>query len=171
MTHQFKSFETERLLITPTAIIDAPFILELMNTPKWKQFIGERNLHSIEDAENYIQQKMLPQLEKLGYSNYTVSLKSNNTKIGTCGLYNREGLEGLDIGFAFLPKYEKQGYGYESAKRLIEAAKSEFGITKISAITIKENTPSQKLIEKLGLTFVKMINIPKDSEDLMLYSV
>lgn len=164
-------FETERLHFRPTKKEDASFILELMNTPKWIKNIGDRNVHSIEDAENYIKDKMTPQLERLGYSNFTVIRKSDGVKIGTCGLYDREGLEGVDIGFAFLPKYEKQGYAFESASRLKEAAFNDFNIKKISAITIKENLSSQRLIEKLGLIFIKTINLPDDPEDLLLYQI
>ncbi|MBL4668161.1 MAG: GNAT family N-acetyltransferase [Flavobacteriales bacterium] len=169
--NNYKSFETDRLFIKPTIESDADFIFELMNTPKWIKNIGQRNINSIEDAKNYINNKILPQLEKLGYSNYTVSLKIDNTKIGTCGLYNREGIDGVDIGFAFLPQHEKMGYAFESSNKIMQIALPEFGIKKISAITIKENLNSQKLIEKLGLSFIKMIKLPNDSEDLMLYSL
>ena len=165
----YKSFETERLIIRPTNIEDAAFIFELMNSPKWLKNIGQRNLNSIDDAKNYINQKMIPQLEKLGYTNNTVIRKSDQVKIGTCGLYSREGLEGVDIGFAFLPQYEKMGYAFEAANKLMQIAFPEFGIKKINAITIKENIASQKLIEKLGLTFQKVIKLPNDPEDLMLY--
>ena len=89
--------------------------------------------------------------------------------MGTCGLYDREGLEGIDIGFAFLPPYEKMGYGFESAQKLKEVAASKFGVTKISGITAKENIPSQKLLEKLGLQFIKLIKLPDDEEELMYY--
>ncbi len=167
----YKTFETERLIISPTTTEDTDFIFELMNTPKWIKNIGQRNIHSKEDAKNYINNKMLPQLEKLGFSNYTVTLKANNTKVGTCGLYKRDGLEGVDIGFAFLPQYEKKGYAFECANKLKDIALPEFGIKKLSAITIKENIASQNLIEKLGLSFIKMINLPNDPEDLMLYSI
>ena len=37
-----KSFQTQRLLIRAVKLEDAPFILELMNTPLWIQFIGDR---------------------------------------------------------------------------------------------------------------------------------
>jgi RimJ/RimL family protein N-acetyltransferase len=167
----FKSFKTERLLITPTSFDDSSFIFELMNSPKWIKNIGQRNINSIEDAKKYIQVKMLPQLEKFGYSNYTVSLKTNNTKIGTCGLYNREGIDGVDIGFAFLPEYEKKGYAYEAASKLIQIAFSDFGLSKINAITLKENKASQKLIKKLGLEFIKIIKLENDPEDLLLYKL
>ncbi|MGB0882154.1 MAG: GNAT family N-acetyltransferase [Vicingaceae bacterium] len=168
---QFKSFETERLIIKPTDVEDADFIYELMNSPKWIKNIGQRNINSITDASEYIKAKSLPQLYRLGYANYTVSLKSNGSKIGTCGLYNREGLDGVDIGFAFLPQYEKMGYAFESAAKLINAAKEDFTLYKLNAITIKENLESKKLIEKLGFSFQKVINLPNDSEDLLLYQL
>lgn len=169
MNKEYLAFETERLIIRPTTEIDAAFILELMNSPKWIQNIGDRKLNTIEDAAAYIKNKMLPQLEKLGYSNYTVVRKSDGAKLGTCGLYDREGLEGLDIGFAFLPQFERKGYAFESANSLMEAAKTDFEITLISGITTRENVGSQKLLEKLGLVFQKMIRIPNDDEDLMLF--
>ncbi len=162
-------FETERLLLKPAIIQDAAFYLKLLNSPKWLQNIGDRNVTSIEDAEHYITEKMTPQLERLGYSNYTVIRKSDNQNLGGCGLYDREGIEGVDIGFAFLPEYEGKGYAYESALKIKKVGITKFGIKKISAITIPENKSSQKLLEKLDFSFIKIINIPNDDEDLMLY--
>lgn len=164
-----KEFQTERLIIRPTNKSDATFIYELLNTPKWIKYIGDRNIKSIKDAEQYITVKMLPQLEKLGYSNNTVIRKIDQIKIGTCGLYNREGVEGVDIGFAFLPQYENKGYAYESTSNLITFAQNEFNIQKISAITLPENKSSQKLLRKLGLKFIEMIKIPNDDADLCLF--
>jgi len=171
MNKKYKSFDTERLRIEPTTEIDASLIYELMNTPKWIEYIGDRNVHSIEDAEAYIQEKMLPQLESLGYSNYTVIRKSDGEKIGTCGLYDRDGLEGIDIGFAFLPQFEKKGYAFESVSKLLEVAIHDLKINEISAITIRENLDSQKLLTKIGMTFKEYIRIPNDDEELMLYTL
>ena len=36
--------ETERLLISKVTIEDAPFFVELMNTPHWLKYIGDRNI-------------------------------------------------------------------------------------------------------------------------------
>ena len=164
-------FETERLILLPTSSDDAEFIFELVNTPKWLANIGDRNVKSVEDAKVYIQQRMTAQMEKLGFGNYTLIRKTDNIKIGTCGLYDREGLEGIDIGFAMLPAYENMGYGFESASKLLEVGIKVFHIKLISAITTKENIASQKLIEKLGLKYIKTINIPNDEEELLLYSL
>ncbi len=165
------TLETERLNLKPTTVEDADFILRLMNTPKWLENIGDRNVKTIGDARNYIIAKMYPQLERLGFSNYTVIRKADGTKMGTCGLYDREGLEGVDIGFAFLPEYEGQGYAYESAQKVLETGLEHFGITRVSAITLETNLPSRKLIEKLGLTFSKMFRLPDDPEELMLFEL
>lgn len=168
---KYQSFETERLTIRPTNESDSEFIFKLLNTPKWLKFIGDRNIKSVEHAKEYIKEKMIPQLERLGYSNYTLITKQDNQKIGTCGLYDREGLEGIDIGFAFLPEYEKMGYAFESSNKLMEIASREFDIQIISAITMKENISSQKLLEKLGLKLIGTTRIPNDDEELLLYRI
>lgn len=165
------TYETERLIIRPTTTEDAAFIHELMNSKGWLEFIGDRGIKTIEDAKNYILEKMRPQQERLGYSNNTVIRKSDGAKLGSCGLYDREGLEGVDIGFSFLPQYGKKGYAYESAVKVKELALTKFGLTQINAITTPVNVKSQKLIEKLGLRFVKMIRLPKDEEELMFYQL
>ncbi|WNJ20309.1 GNAT family N-acetyltransferase [Pontibacter sp. G13] len=166
---RFKTFETDRLQLIPTSETDAEFVLRLMNTPKWIQFIGDRNVHTLEDARAYIQKRMRPQLERLGYSNYTVIRKDDGMKIGSCGLYDREGLEGIDIGFAFLPEFEGKGYAFEGSKRIMDAAIEDFGLTQINAITLPANTSSQKLLEKLGLSLEKSMYLPNDPEELYLY--
>lgn len=165
----YKNFETERLFIRPTSEKDAEFIFELLNTPKWIENIGDRNIRSVEDAKDYIVTKMRPQLKRLGYSNYTLVRKIDNVKIGSCGLYDRQGLEGIDIGFAFLPEYEKKGFAFEAANKIKNAAFNEFGIKVISAITAKNNVASQRLLEKLGLECIGTTKLPNDNEELLLY--
>lgn len=167
----YLTFETKRLILQPTTTIDAPFIFELLNSPKWLKYIGDRKVHTIEEAEKYIQIKMLPQLEKFGFGNYSVFRKSDQAKMGICGLYDREGIDGLDLGFAFLPKYEKQGYAYEAASKILRAGFKHFGYDKINAITSKENTASQKLLEKLGFQLKGTTQLAEETEDLLLYSM
>ncbi|WP_108869968.1 GNAT family N-acetyltransferase [Aquimarina aquimarini] len=166
-----KTFETERLILKPTSENDAAFIFELLNSPKWLAFIGDRNVTSVESAKEYIKSRILPQFERLGYANYTVIRKSDQVKIGSCGLYDREGLDGVDIGFAFLPGYEGKGYGYEAANKIKNLAYDEFGIQEILAITAKNNHSSQKLLEKLGLKLNGTTRLPNEDEELLLYII
>lgn len=164
-----KNYETERLILKPAALTDADFFLELYNTPKFLKFIGDRNLKTKAHAEDYIKNRFLAQIEKLGFGNYVVSLKSNGKKIGAVGIFEREGLEVLDIGFSFFEEYEGKGFAYESSTKLKEVVASDFGLNKLSAITSKDNFSSQKLIERLGLTFRKYIKMPDNDEELMYY--
>ena len=165
----YKSFETERLSLVPTSLEDAPLFLALLNMPKWLEFIGDRNVHTIPEAQAYIATRVLPQLERLGYGNYTVIRKADNEKLGCCGLYDREGLDGVDIGFSFLGKFEGNGYAYEAATCLKDAAFNTFKIPKLGAITMESNIASRRLLEKLGLSFTK--NIQLENEELMYYEL
>ncbi|MGB1294373.1 MAG: GNAT family N-acetyltransferase [Flavobacteriales bacterium] len=162
-------YETERLLLKPTNENDAEFIFELMNTPKWKRYIGERNIYTVQTALAYIKDKMLPQNKTFGFGNYTVVRKSDGVKIGSCGLYNRDGLEGVDIGFAFLPQFEGKGYGYESSMQIMKLAEFEFKLTQVSGITNQDNYSSQNLLVKIGLKKVGLIKLPHDDDELMLF--
>lgn len=166
-----KEFETDRLIIRPTSIADAKFIFELMNTPKWIENIGNRNITSVESAKDYISIRMLPQFRRLGYGNYTIIRKSDHTKIGTCGLYDRAGMEGIDIGFALFHDYERMGYAFEAVDTLKNIAFNVFGLNFINAITTKNNIASQKLLEKLGLKLSGTTTLPNEDEELLLYSI
>lgn len=162
-------YETERLILRPMSLEDGEFILDLYNRPKFIQFIGDRNLKTIADAENYIQNRFLPQMEKLGFGNYLIITKDENQKVGAVGIFEREGLDVVDIGFSLLDEFEGKGYAYEAAIKVKSIGMDDFGLKKISAITTKDNFSSQRLIEKLGLTFRKFVNIPGDPEELMYY--
>lgn len=164
----YKSFETERLLLKPTDLEDVDLIFELMTMPKWLLYIGDRNIKTKEDARQYIIDRHIPNFERNGFGSYTIVLKSTGEKIGSSGLFTREGLDIVDIGFAFLEQYEGKGCGYEASKRILEAAKVDFELKKVSAITLETNISSQKLIEKLGLSYQKMITLPND-DDIMMY--
>lgn len=167
----YKSFETERLLLKPTMEEDAELIYQLMNTPKFIQYVGDRGLRTIEDAKTFIQQSILPQLRHLGFSSYTLITKSDTTKIGTCGLYDRTGVDGIDIGFGLLPPFEGKGYAYEAANLLLSKAFDVFELHTVKAITSKDNLASQALIEKLGLERVGTTTLPNESKEILLYSL
>ncbi|WP_426275102.1 GNAT family N-acetyltransferase [Chryseobacterium sp. S-02] len=162
-------YETERLIIRPMSLDDAEFIFDLYNRPKFIRFIGDRNIKTVADAENYIRNRFLPQIEKLGYGNYLILTKEGSHKIGGVGIFEREGLEIVDIGFSLLDEFEGKGYAYEAALKVKSVGMDDFGLKKISAITSKDNFSSQKLIEKLGLKFQKYVTLPGEDEELKYY--
>ena len=46
--------QTERLILRKLDESDSAFIIELLNSPGWLKFIGDRNVRTTEEAENYI---------------------------------------------------------------------------------------------------------------------
>ena len=163
--------ETDRLVLTPMSLDDAPFVFELVNSKEWIENIGQRNVHSVDDAAKYIQDKMISHFEKHGYGNYLMSKKADGTKVGCISLYNREDVEGVDIGFAMLAKHMKQGYAYEGAKKIKSIAAHSLKLSGITAFTTKANVGSQKLIEKLGLEFKKTFVFGDEKEELLFYEL
>ena len=159
------SLETERLLLSPLSFDNAEFIYELLNTPGWIEFIGDRNIKSIEDAQKYI----LKILDDSNLTYWVVNLKESLTTIGIVTFIKRNYLEHCDIGFAFLPQYEKNGYAFEATAAVLKELNKNSSYSNILATTIPENKNSIRLLEKLGLKYQKEITVEK--EKLLIYSM
>ncbi len=162
--------ETERLILKEFSSEDREFIQELLNTPGWLKYIGTRSINTTEDAINYIKNRIQKSYSETGFGFYLMILKSSGAKAGMCGLVKRESLDDIDIGFALLPQFEGNGYAFEASEGVMKFAKDNLNLKKLAAITVPYNTPSIKLLEKLGMKFEKEINLPGDPETLMLYS-
>ena len=165
-----KLLETERLRLHRITLADAPFYVKLFNSDGWIKYIGDRNVHSISDAEDYIKKNYLPSYEINGFGSYTVQLKETNETIGACGLYKRDNLEHPDIGFAFLGEYLGKGYGFEAASAVMEYAQTTLGIQKVLGFTLENNVASILLLEKLGLQKSGTYHFDNDEEELLLFS-
>ena len=163
--------ETNRLIISKITLDDAAFFLELVNTPNFIKYIGDRNLKTVEDAKTYLKNGTLKSYEDFGFGFYKLLLKEENNKaIGTCGLVKREQLDNVDIGFAMLPEYEGKAFGYESCIAVLKLAKEQFKLNKVLAITLPTNNNSIKLLEKIGLSYEKRIKPFEDDEELLLFA-
>lgn len=162
--------ETTRLRLREYTREDAAFIYKLMNSEGWLKYIGDRNIKTVENAEVYIEKYYLPSYEINGYGALMVILKESGKPIGSCGLYKRENLQHPDIGFAFLPEYIGNGFGFESANAVLKFAKVSLNIQTILGFTLPDNLASIKLLEKLGLKQKGTYFIKDDPEELLLFS-
>ncbi|MCF6136546.1 GNAT family N-acetyltransferase [Pseudalkalibacillus berkeleyi] len=165
-----KIIETENLILRLVTKDDAAFILNLLNDSTWIKFIGDKGVRTIEDAENYIVSGPLQMYSKYGYCLYLTELKEDRIPLGLCGLIKRDGLEDTDIGFGFLSEYQAKGYAYEAASATLEYGIKQLELKRIVAITSTDNHASSKLLEKIGMTFEKIVKLPGDEEKLKLYA-
>jgi len=162
--------ETDRLILRQFTTDDAEFILELVNEPSFIQNIGDRGVRTLEDARSYILRVAVASYEKNGFGLYLVRLKESGQAIGMCGLIKRDGLEDVDIGYAFLPKFWSKGYALEAASAVRDYARGVIGLKRLVAITDPENQGSIRLLEKIGLKYEKMVRLSEDDIELKLFS-
>ncbi|HNP49779.1 MAG TPA: GNAT family N-acetyltransferase [Bacteroidia bacterium] len=155
--------QTKRLTLQPLSLNDRKFIFELTNTPGWKRFIGDRKIHNEEDAAAYIQRI----LDNPNAEYWTVSSKKDSRSVGVVTVIKRDYLDHHDIGFAFLPDEEKKGYAYEASSAAAAYLLHKFSFSDIQATTVPENEKSIALLKKLGLDFIREIEV--ENEVLHVY--
>lgn len=157
------SFSTERLHVRSLLESDAEFIRQLVNSPGWLEFIGDRNVHSKEDGIAYIQK--IQSMPNVYY--WVVCTLENEIPIGILTFLKRDYLDHFDIGFAFLPEYHGKGFAFESAAALFSRLTQLPEHKTILATTIPRNVHSIQLLTKLGMRFLHQIEI--DNEILHVY--
>lgn len=162
--------ETERLVLSELVPEDAPFILELVNEPDWFRFIGDRGVRNLDDARAYIQKGPMDMYARLGFGLYKVALKADGTPLGMCGLLKRDSLPDVDIGFAFLARFRGRGYAREAAEATLAYAREHCGLKRILAITSPDNERSIGLLQKLGFTYEKTLQLSADGGESKLFA-
>jgi len=151
-------------------VLDTDFIIKLLNTQGWLQFIGDRNVRTDDQARNYLENGPLKSYAANGFGLWMTELKHDATPVGMCGLLKRDYLEHPDIGFAFMPEFSGKGYAYEAATATMSYAKNILKMPVVDAITLKENLNSINLLEKIGMKFQRSVRVPGDLDKLLLYS-
>jgi RimJ/RimL family protein N-acetyltransferase len=155
---------TDRLLIEPLTLHDTDFILELVNTAGWLEFIGNRNINSAADATAYIRKI----IDNPNTFYWVARLKENQTAAGIVTFIKRDYLEYHDIGFAFLPDYSGKGYAFEATSTVLHTILRKYKDPFILATTISNNLRSVRLLNRLQLQHEKEMEV--NDEKLQIYS-
>jgi ribosomal-protein-alanine N-acetyltransferase len=162
---------TERLILRRFTLGDAAVVLELLNEPSFKEFIGDRGVRTIADARTYLKNGPLESYASLGYGVYLAMDKRDEMPIGMCGLFKRGNLEQPDLGFALFARACGNGYATESAQAIIDHARDTLGLPLLSALANPANERSVALIEKLGFRYRQPYRMPDSDVDLSYYEL
>jgi len=163
--------ETDRLRLRAVTIDDAELMLAVWNDPAFIHNVTDRGIRTLDQAREAIESGAQKLFDDYGYGPYCMSLKSDGSMIGICGLFRRENLDDPDIGFAVLPAYCGRGYAGEAAEAVVAYARNDLGLGVLTAIVSPTNVSSIGLIEKLGLKFERMVTMPGEDEAICLYSM
>ena len=161
---------TERLRLRWFNSGDSPFILQLLNEPSWIRFIGDKGVSTLQDAQRYIEDGPMAMYRRVGFGLYAVESKEAGELIGMCGLIKREALQDVDLGFAFLPKFWRNGYAFEAATAVMAYGRKELALRRIVAILSPDNYRSGRLLKKLGFRFEGMVKFAPTNEEIYLYA-
>lgn len=158
----WKIVETEHLLIRESVMEDLPYFQkyyeeEADNMDVQDLGVGEKQLYS------YIAVRY-PLFE---YGLWSVVDKSTGTVIGRAGIEELPEQYGNlagepELSYLIGRKYRRRGYASESCRAILRYAAEELEMDRIYLRTSKDNFPSQKLAEKLGLLKVESITEYKD---------
>lgn len=162
---QMNEIYTKRLSIAPLQIKDSDFILELLNSEGFKTFIGDRQVRTADESLIYVEKT----ISNPDINYWVVRSRANNEAMGVVSLVKREYLEFHDIGFAFLPRFYRQGYAEESVLGVLDRILDQYTSPELFANPMPTNLASISLLKKLGLRFKKALE--REGEAMHLYSI
>jgi RimJ/RimL family protein N-acetyltransferase len=143
-------------------------MLDLLNQPSFLQFIGDRGVRTLDQARSYILTGPVEMYARHGVGLFLVARKEDGALVGSCGLIKRDSLPDIDIGFAFLPDFWRQGYAFEAASAVLAYGQNELGLRRIVAITVQDNLSSIHLLGKIGLAFERRIQLDGQGPEINL---
>lgn len=161
---------TPRLQLCEADDGDAAFILRLLNEPAFHQFIGDRGVRTLADAQHYIATHLQASYAANGFGLYVVARQADGIPLGICGLIRRATLPDVDLGYAFLSEHWGQGYALEAATAALNQGRETFGLRRIVAVVAPDNARSIRTLEKLGLRSEGVMQWPDDGAELCLYA-
>jgi ribosomal-protein-alanine N-acetyltransferase len=151
-------FKTRRLSLRHAEPADADFFVALLNDPGFLANIGDRGVRTKGDAEAYLAARIVPSYARDGFGFFVT--EHVGEPVGICGLIRRDGLDAPDLGFAFLEKHVRRGFGLEAATATIAWARDVVRLDRILAITKINNSASIALLGRLAFLEVGMVEVP-----------
>jgi len=162
-------FQSLRLTLREFKLEDAPFVYELVNSPGWLRYIGDRQIGDASAAAAYIGSKLMPSYEKHGFGLFHVTERASQKAVGMCGILKRDWLDHPDLGFAFLPEFQGKGFATEASESVLREVSQALGIKQVLAITKPDHSVSIRVLQKLGFVRETQVIDPQ-GETLELFN-
>ena len=159
--------ETTRLYLREMIVSDASDLYALNLDPDVIRYTGDRAFDSIQDAYHFLEK--YDHYENYGFGRWAVIRKQDDAFLGWCGIKYSSSIDEYDIGYRLMQRYWGNGYATEAAKACIDWAFEELHLRTILGRSMGENVASLRVLEKLGLQYIKTIQ--ENKEDLRIYKI
>jgi len=148
------NLETERLKLEPYNDSHYEGLRVMDNDPGVMRNINKGIVKTPEETWENIR-RVQTRWQKYGFSWWAIREKSSGAIIGAACLQHLANVEGapLEIGWRLVPKQNGKGYATEAAKAIIDFASEQIGSTYLVAVADPENIPSQRVMQRLGMTY------------------
>lgn len=88
-----------------------------------------------------------------GWVQIAIADTETDALLGDIGLHVSESGEGAELGITLAPHAQGRGLAEEAARALIAGLAADTAVRRLVGITDARNTPSARLLERLGMTF------------------
>jgi [ribosomal protein S5]-alanine N-acetyltransferase len=145
---------TNRLALRPFASDDVDPLYRIMSNPKVMSYFPPAPLPPPERIERIIQGQ-LKHWEKHGYGWWAVQQLTSAELIGWAGLQYLPDTDENEVAYLLGQPFWGQGFATEAAGASLDFAFNSLGLSSIVGIVHHENLASQRVLEKLGMTFTE----------------
>ena len=149
--------ETDRLILRPFSMKDAQGVFECWESdPDVARYMFWTSHNDINKTIGWVK-KELNKIDAEDWYRWAVLLKETEELIGTGLIYFEEEYGKFEIAYNLGKKAWGFGYITEAMREVIKFAKEELGIKEIIGRHAKENPASERVMKRLGFTYVKDI--------------
>ena len=145
--------KTERLVLRPLGLDDAPDVAALFSDPAVTRFIDLDPMGSVADARAAIAEVLTAQ-ENQRAMRWAIRVGASNELAGTVGLLNISARNGrAELGYDLGRAYWGRGLAREAAAEVVDYGFDAMGLHRIEADVQAENKASIAVLEKLGFRY------------------
>jgi RimJ/RimL family protein N-acetyltransferase len=145
--------ETARLRLRPWRKSDLPLFAEQNADPVVMRFLN--GVLTAVESDAYVA-RAEKHLAQAGFGNWAVEVPGVASFIGAVGLshikFEASFTPAVEVAWRLHRQYWGHGYATEAARAAIEDGFTRVGLTEIVALTALGNTPSARVMERLGMT-------------------
>lgn len=149
-------FTTKRCIVRETSTEDVDSFYKMYSDPSITKYMEDLYTDRVQEIA-YIEDYIKTVYGFYGYGMWTILTKEDNTVIGRAGLSWREGYDIPELGFVIAKSFQRQGYGYEVCKAILEYGETELDFKCFQALIMEGNDISEKLCRKLGFEFLEEV--------------
>ena len=143
------TLETERLILRPLSIDDLDAVYKWASDPRVNKYMIYPLYKSKDDGVEWLNTLYEDDDKK----DFGFVLKETGELIGSGGIYYHSDIDVWSIGYNLSYDYWNRGLVTEAMTKIIEWARQSFTVHVVAATFAIGNIGSQRVMEKLGMTF------------------